>query len=134
MRKLSLNKRERIKGSTSFEKIYSSGTKIISSDKRVRAVYKVEIPATGPFIKLGVAVSKKAGNACFRNRIKRLLRESFRLNKPELKENLGLYILLSPYSFLDKDRKYRLSYFSDSVIDILNKIFSGINEAQSGDL
>lgn len=133
MRKLSLNKRERIKGSTSFEKIYSSGKKIISSDKRVRAVYKVEFPAATPFVKLGVAVSKKAGNACFRNRVKRLLRESFRLNKPELKVNLGLYILLSPYSFLDKERKYRLSYFSDSVIDVINKIYSGINVAQPGD-
>ena len=133
MRKLSLNKRERIKGSTSFEKIYSSGSKTVSSDRRVRAIYKVEFPVERPFVKLGVAVSKKAGNACFRNRIKRLLRESFRLNKPELTDNLGLYILLSPYSFLDRNRKYRLSYFSDSVIDVINKIYSGINVAQPGD-
>ncbi len=132
MRKLSLNKRERIKGSTSFEKIYSSGSKTVSSDRRVRAIYKVEFPVERPFVKLGVAVSKKAGNACFRNRIKRLLRESFRLNKPELTDNLGLYILLSPYSFLDRNRKYRLSYFSDSVIDILDKIRSGINAGDPG--
>jgi len=132
LRKLSLNKRERIKGSTSFEKIYSSGSKTVSSDRRVRAIYKVEFPVERPFVKLGVAVSKKAGNACFRNRIKRLLRESFRLNKPELTDNLGLYILLSPYSFLDRNRKYRLSYFSDSVIDILDKIRSGINAGDPG--
>ncbi len=132
MRKLSLNKRERIKGSTSFEKIYNSGSKTVSSDRRVRAIYKVEFPVERPFVKLGVAVSKKAGNACFRNRIKRLLRESYRLNKPELTDNLGLYILLSPYSFLDRNRKYRLSYFSDSVIDILNKIRSGINAGDPG--
>ncbi|KAB2908758.1 MAG: ribonuclease P protein component [Ignavibacteriales bacterium] len=133
---LSLKKRERLKGRKSFEEIFNSGEKIISSDKRVRAIYRVESPVNKSFVKIGVAVSKKAGKAVFRNRIRRLLRESYRLNKSEitehLPEELGLSILLSPYSFLDEGKKYRLSYFSESVVEILQKIRNSVNPDVNG--
>ncbi|MBN8545047.1 MAG: ribonuclease P protein component [Ignavibacteria bacterium] len=136
MSKLSLNKRERIKGKTSFEEIYTSGTKLISSDKRVRAIYKVIESEEKPQIKIAVAVSKKAGKAWFRNRIKRLLRESYRLNKFEINgridQRIRLYILLSPYSFLDKNKRYRLAYFTDSIVEILNKISYSVNRNNPG--
>jgi len=133
---LSLKKRERLKGRKSFEEIFNSGEKIISSDKRVRAIYRVESPVNKSFVKIGVAVSKKAGKAVFRNRIRRLLRESYRLSKSEiterLPEELGLSILLSPSSFLDEGKKYRLSYFSASVVEILQKIRNSVNPDVNG--
>ncbi len=136
MSKLSLNKRERIKGKKSFEEIYNSGKKITSSDKRVRAIYKVIESDTFPRVKIAVAVSKRAGKAFFRNRIKRLMREAYRLNKLEIfdfiKPGYNLYILLLPYSYLDKNKKYRLEYFTHSIVDILEKIKESIRSKDTG--
>ncbi|GAB1442312.1 hypothetical protein MASR2M39_11470 [Ignavibacteriales bacterium] len=136
MSKLSLNKRERIKGKKSFEEIYNSGKKITSSDKRVRAIYKVLESDAIPQVKIAVAVSKRAGKAFFRNRIKRLMREAYRLNKLEIfnfiKPGYNLYILLLPYSYLDKNKKYRLEYFTHSIVDILEKIKESIRSKDTG--
>ncbi len=136
MSKLSLKKRERIKGKKSFEEIYNSGKKITSSDKRVRAIYKVLESDAVPRVKIAVAVSKRAGKAFFRNRIKRLMREAYRLNKLELfdfiKPGYNLYILLLPYSYLDKNKKYRLEYFTHSIVDILEKIKESIRSKDTG--
>ena len=40
-----------------------------------------------PFVMLGIAVSKKVGNSVSRNRIKRLIKENYRLLEKDIKEN-----------------------------------------------
>ena len=44
------------------------------------------------FHRLGIVVSKEVGSATYRNRIKRLLREFFRLNKNQIKGSYDFVI------------------------------------------
>ena len=43
--------------------------------------------------RLGISVSKKVGNSVSRNRIKRLIKENYRLLEKDIKENNSLVIL-----------------------------------------
>jgi ribonuclease P protein component len=46
-----------------------------------------------PHPRLGLSVSRKVGNAVRRNRVRRLLREAFRLTRPELPPGLDLVVI-----------------------------------------
>ena len=60
---------------------------VLKNKKPSKSYY---IPKT--FI-LGIAVSKKVGNSVSRNRIKRLIKENYRLLEKDIKENNSLVIL-----------------------------------------
>lgn len=130
MKKQGLSARERIKKKKDFEIIFSTGKFIISSQKRLKAVYVVGGNDERPEIKIAVAVSKKLGNAVWRNRIKRLIKESYRRNKEIfsstfLEKKISLKIIFSPYNFNQKKNKYiSLGEIMPDVVEIMNKIKS----------
>jgi ribonuclease P protein component len=76
MKVLSYRKSERITKKSRFKAIYEQG--VWSSSKHFTTIV---CSNTRGVKRLGITVTKKAGNAVKRNRIKRLIREFFRLNK-----------------------------------------------------
>lgn len=128
-----LSSRERIKNKKDFEKIFSTGKHVFSKDKRIKALYISETnPKTEIGIKFGVAINKKTGKAVWRNRLKRLIRESFRLNKETLKEICISKRILLKVIFLagslnqKKNRRIRLQEILPSVEDVMLKIRNNI--------
>lgn len=46
-----------------------------------------------PFLRLGLSVSRKVGQATYRNRLRRLYREAFRLTRAEMPVGLDLVLI-----------------------------------------
>ena len=127
MKQYGLTARERIKSKRDFENIYQSGTTIQSSDKKIKAIYIVENDNLHPGIKIAVAISKRAGSAVWRNRFKRLRRESYRINKMRLvdlcrEKNQVAKIVFSTGTLNQKNNK-RLD---------LNNVITGMHEVMEG--
>lgn len=81
-------KNERLKSKTTIGLLFSEGKSV--SKYPLRLVYREAEENSEEKIKLGVSVSKKYfKKAVHRNRIKRLLRECYRLNKDLFKEAFG---------------------------------------------
>lgn len=70
----------RLKKEKDFDSVFKKGKRIYSSN--LSLVY-----LTADSLKVGYAVGKKHGSSVQRNRIKRILRESFRSFQPKLRQN-----------------------------------------------
>ncbi|MFH0889381.1 MAG: ribonuclease P protein component [Planctomycetota bacterium] len=91
MKQFGLSKKERVVNKKEFDRIYKEGT--IRKSGKVMVRY---LPNDLGYSRLGVAVGKKLfRKASMRNRIKRLVRESFRLNKNLLPKGLDIIIGIS---------------------------------------
>jgi ribonuclease P protein component len=61
--------------------------------------YKGGRPNGLPHARLGLSISRKVGGAVVRNRLKRLLREAFRLRQHELAAGIDLIVVGRPHDF-----------------------------------
>ena len=101
-----------------FSRVYSTGKTIYSNSRKLKAIFCLgEVESKE--IKVAFAISKKAGDAAWRNRLRRLLRESYRLNKEILVNcNKTLLVVFSPNA-LNKKVVPRL-YLKDVEMDMIN--------------
>ena len=80
-----LKKPERISAQREIERLFSQGNAFISYPLRI--IYLKQKPFSGTTVSILVSVSKrKFKHAVKRNRMKRLIREAYRLNKVSLIE------------------------------------------------
>ncbi|WP_040306496.1 ribonuclease P protein component [Caloramator australicus] len=75
-----MKKEERIRKNRHFRLIYNRG-KSYSDDTLVVYVFKNRSNMN----RVGISVSKKIGKSVVRNRVKRLIKEAFRINKDKFK-------------------------------------------------
>ncbi len=128
MKQFGLSSKERIKSKNEFDLVYSAGEILFSSSQKFKAVFFIQKESETSGIKTAFAVSRKSGIAVWRNRIKRLLRESYRLNKKELcseveLKKMGVFIVFSPNTINQKNsRKIFLKEVLPEVIDLMNRI------------
>lgn len=131
MKNFSLTRNERVKKKRDFEKIYNAANVLVSSDRLIK-VYFIYAYNNAAEIKIAAAVSKKAGKAVWRNRVKRLIRESYRLNKKALLEkvlmkNIQLLLIFSPNRLSEaSNKKIYLYDVSPGVVELMNKIIQQI--------
>lgn len=130
MKNYSLSKKERIKERKIFALVINQGKTIFSENRIIKTQYLVIKDTAKPAVKIGIAVSKKNGNAVWRNRVKRLIRESFRLNKTEIvnicKSNFNsVFIVFTAINLnQNKNKKIKLDFILPQVTNILKKISS----------
>lgn len=84
----SLPKVCRLKKNKNFQKIYRSGKSFAN-----RQLVLYILPNGGKARRVGFAAGKRLGNAVVRNRIKRLLREAYRLNQHKLADGYDIIIV-----------------------------------------
>lgn len=87
MKQFAFPRLSRLRRKKEFEAVFDAGKKTVTGE--LVMWYRTADEARS---RIGLMVSKKTGGAVRRNRLKRLLREAFRLSKTELKEGTRLII------------------------------------------
>ena len=80
---------DKIRRKRDYLAIYQQGTRSYSDNFAIILLHR----HSSGLRRIGITVSKKVGNAVRRNRIKRLIREFFRLNKLRLPESQDIVIV-----------------------------------------
>jgi ribonuclease P protein component len=109
---LLFSRRNRLLRKSDFSRCYGGGKRCFSPS----FVFFV-LPVKDAAWRLGLSVSRKVGGAVQRNRVKRLLREFFRINQAELP--LGVDIVAAARKSLDP-RRMNYADLEQELLPLLN--------------
>ena len=104
---LKFTKQQRISTRAEYQSIYKNGIK--AGDGFFRIIISRNPRQTRP--KLGIIVSKKVGPAVTRNRIKRMVREIYRLNQKKITAEIKLVVIAKPECITQKYQDIEQSLF-----------------------
>ncbi len=107
----------RLRGRKAFQELFER--RVRTSDQRLM-LYAA--PNGRRISRLGIAVNRRYGHAVRRNRIKRLIRESFRLIRPELPGGLDVLVVPRP------GREPALSELQDSLRELIRRLQSRLQQ------
>ena len=127
MKSFGLSKSERIKKKNEISRLFNSGKRIYTNSRKIKAIFCFGEVDSG-IVKVVFAVHKKAGNAVWRNRVKRLFRESYRYNKKillDVIEDKTVLLMISPNSINKK------KYPNISLIDVQEEVFELLNRIKN---
>jgi ribonuclease P protein component len=128
LKKFSLSRSERVRKKKEFDSVYKKGKTITSSDLLLKSIFTIEQSEVEAGVQIAAAISKKAGKAVWRNRVKRLIKEAYRLNKNIIlqvaqKKRLKLLIIFTLFKLNEQsNNNLKLSDISPGVIEIIKKI------------
>lgn len=128
MKQYGLSQKERIKSKKSFDDLFTSGKILISKDQKIKAIFLLDKKAEEVGVKVAAVVSKKNGKAVWRNRVKRLIRTSYRLNKERLtnfckEKSILLRIVFSAFSITEETtNRVRLKDIMPGVMELMQQI------------
>ena len=109
-----------IRRSEDFQRLYKQGQRAGDNHLLIFA-----LPNDLNFTRIGLSVSRKHGSAVHRVRIKRLLREAFRLSRPELPAGLDLVLVPRVSS------EAELADYRRSLLRLTRKLARRLGEGQT---
>ena len=77
-----------IRNKFEFNRVYSKGRSYVNQMMIIHVINSDNVKG-----KVGFAVGKKIGNAVIRNRIKRLMREAYRINQHCINQNVSMILI-----------------------------------------
>ncbi len=128
MKNFSLSRNERVRKKKDFDRIFNYGKITYTSDYLLKAIFIIDTDAEKSGVKIAAAVSKKAGKAVWRNRVKRLIKEAFRINKHLIldvikEKNNSVSIVFVPNKLNETSNlKVKLSDIVPGVVELIKKI------------
>jgi len=117
LKKYTLSKKKRLVGNNQFKAILADGW---SARDGLLVLYMKSNDCGYP--RLGVSIGKVHGNAVVRNRLKRLLREVFRLNQDRIPADFDYLLLISHKK--QKDNQPTFEKLKQSFLYLVNIIFN----------
>lgn len=119
--------RQRLRTQRHFRRVYQQGRRASGQWLTAVAHLGPRQPANGKGPRLGVSVSKDHGGAVRRNKLKRLLREAFRLERHRLPDDLDLVLI--PRQRADD---FPLAELRAELVALIERVQSGGGDRRRG--